>query len=265
MANWNLFQEKLLKIEGGYQAHENDRGNYVCPDGSWAKLNKETDRYECKDGKPAKLVGTKYGIAAPVLSDWLGRVATVSGMKNLSLSKAKEIYRQNFWHKNRIGEINDQKLAEIYADGVVNHGSGFGTRMMQQVLNDEFGQDLKVDGAVGSFTLAAINSQNPFALHNAYKQKRLRWYNSQRNHPKNHAFVDGWLKRMQKFPEFTQNAIVTVGEKKKDRCGVICHFAQSVPAAVHSPQARREVALAFLFSILIILIGMGSRNYYLSR
>ena len=215
MANWNLFREKLLKIEGGYQDHENDRGNYVCPDGSWAKLNKDTDRYECKNGKPPKLVGTKYGIAAPVLSDWLGRVATVSDMKNLKLATAERIFRENFWNKNRIGEISDQVLAEIFADAVINHGSGFGTRMMQQVLNDGFGQSLKVDGAMGSFTLGALNSQNPFALHNAFKQKRIKWYNSQRSHPKNHAFVNGWMKRMEKFPSYSENAIVTVGEQKK--------------------------------------------------
>jgi len=252
MANWNLFVDKLLKLEGGYQSSTKDRGNWACPksnDGYWAK--RSGNSYVCADGKTATLIGTKYGIAAPTLCAWRGRMVTMPEMKDLTKSEAVKIYKSEFWLANRIDEISDQSLAEIFCDGCVNHGSGFGVRMMQQTLNDVFGESLAEDGGVGTLTLAAIERHNAHAVFNAYRQKRLDWYISQRNDSFNSGFVNGWLSRMEKFPLFVGDLTTPPAEDK----GWFLLWLMSVPASVHSAPARKDAALLLLCVGLLVMIG----------
>jgi len=68
MANFNLFLPELLKTEGGYQ-------------------NKLSDR-KGNTNSLGQMVGTKYGISAPVYEAYIKRPPTVADMKNLPLSTA---------------------------------------------------------------------------------------------------------------------------------------------------------------------------------
>ena len=112
-----------------------------------------------------QLVGTNWGIAAPVYERWLGRVPTRKDIKNMSKNEAGQIYKGLFWVQIRGDEIENQFVADILFDGHVNHG-GTGIRLIQRLLNVE------VDGKVGPITLKAINDFDPEVLYNRYKEAR---------------------------------------------------------------------------------------------
>ena len=72
MASFQIFQATLKTIEGGYQAIVADNGNY---------------------NSLGQLIGTNHGISAIALEEYLGRVPSVSDMKNLSYSTALIIFK----------------------------------------------------------------------------------------------------------------------------------------------------------------------------
>jgi|GEM_PF-1234349 len=186
MASFDLFQEKLLDIEGGYQDNPNDRGNYNA------------------DGE---LVGTNYGIAAFTLEAWLNRTVTKEDMLNLTQAEAITIFKSKFWDKHRLSEVTSQPVAEIICDGCVNHGAGSRTKRggvhIAQVVLNQLGEDLTVDGALGSRTLAAINRQiktKEAQLYNRYKVERIQYYHDiVAAKPSQAVFLQGWLNRMDEF------------------------------------------------------------------
>ena len=88
MANFNLFLPELLKAEGGYQ-------------------NKISDR-KGNTNSLGQMVGTKYGISAPVYEAYIKRPPTVSDMKNLPLSTAVLIAKKYYWDACNADEIENQ-------------------------------------------------------------------------------------------------------------------------------------------------------------
>ena len=76
----------ILKREGGYQAHPQDKGNY---------LNGE-------------LIGTKYGITPKTYQLYYGKKPTANDIKNLSMDEAYKIYKKLYWDKYKIGDMPKQ-------------------------------------------------------------------------------------------------------------------------------------------------------------
>lgn len=174
MASFNTAINIVLDHEGGYQNNPNDTGNY----------NSRGD-----------LIGTNYGISAPVLESYLSYPPTVNTMRNLSLSIAKDIYRNKFWNRIKGDQINSQPIANIFFDGHVNHGNT-GIRMMQDVLG------VPRDGVVGPQTLQAINTGNERAIYLNYKATRRQFYQKISQRPGQSVFLTGWLRRIDSFTDF---------------------------------------------------------------
>jgi len=174
MANFNIFLPKLLRVEGGFQNHVRDTGNY-------------NSRNE--------LIGTNHGISAKALEAYIGRVPNVQDMKTLSVQTASDIYRRDYWNKLNADQIQSQPVAEILVDHAVNAGSARAGKMIQRMLNDKFNTNLVVDGIIGRKTIAAINAQDPEVLFNSIKQQRYYYYNSIGNTD----FLSGWLERLNSF------------------------------------------------------------------
>ncbi|MDE5419125.1 hypothetical protein L3049_14085 [Labilibaculum sp. DW002] len=83
-----------------------------------------------------------------------------------NLNGAVEIfYTREFWDKLHCSKL-EQSLANQLFDYAVNSGKGQAVKDLQRVLNG-LGEALKVDGALGSKTLAAIgrHKQNELANH----------------------------------------------------------------------------------------------------
>lgn len=179
-----MFQQilpEILKHEGHYSNHTNDRGG-------------ETYR----------------GIARKFHPSWVGwRLIDEEKRKRSSLPRnfridtpemnnlVTQFYKTKFWNKILLDLVKDSSLQAIIFDAYVNSG-GNGIKLLQRVLNDNFGKQLKVDGAQGRMTVAAINSVNAQELFDAYKAARARYYNAIATGD-NSVFLKGWLKRLASF------------------------------------------------------------------
>ena len=141
MADFNIAFDLTMKVEGGYQCDKDDKGNYVN----------------------GVLVGTKYGITAPELMNFLGRMPTAEEMKNLSLETVKAIYERDYWGINKLDEVKDQRIANEMFDTGVNCGIVTAAKFLQRALNlsnvNQFAyKNISVDGVIGSQTLQALNN-----------------------------------------------------------------------------------------------------------
>jgi len=176
MANYNKAIDLILKNEGGYQSHPNDKGNY---------------------NSKGQVAGTKYGISAKTLERWKGFPVTASDMQNLSISEAKEIYFKYYWVRIQGNQIKDQDNAELIFDHAVNAGVGGASKLVQKVLNS-FGATLKVDGEIGAQTLHVLNVTDQIRFFDAYKKARGSYYISISG-GSNSVFAKGWIKRVLAF------------------------------------------------------------------
>lgn len=173
MAIFSSYIPLLLNVEGGYQALPGDNGNY---------------------NSLGQLVGTNYGISAKVYENWIGRPPSVADMKAITKDLSIMIYRSWYWDAIGASFINNQSIANLIVDHAVNAGVYAAGKMTQEVLNEKFGFNLVVDGAIGYNTRQAINSVEPKELHEQIKEARKEHYESIGG-----EFLKGWLKRLTKF------------------------------------------------------------------
>jgi len=199
MSSFSLYQPMLLQVEGGFQKMPNDNGNY---------------------NSLGQLIGTNFGISARWYESILGRPTTLTDILNLTKNKATQLYEQYFWNAMRAGEINNQSLANTYADHGINAGPGRAVKMIQYLLINEYGKNIALDGAIGPQTLGAINSVNAAALTNDFNDLRKQYYNYLGNNlsqvmsryksffqnelkikatASQSSFVKGWINRIATF------------------------------------------------------------------
>lgn len=150
------FFQKILQMEGGYQAHPADNGNYAC----------------------GQLAGTKYGIAAVSYQTYTKRCPSADDMKAITEDFARAFYRWygDFW---RIDEVEDQEVYELVFNNFMGSPAQ-AARALQRALN-RFGYALDVDGKMGSKTLAALNSavaQHQAAVYNAILDEWVAYLNT---------------------------------------------------------------------------------------
>lgn len=115
MADFEKAYKRTGIFEGGYTDDDDDNGNWT-------------------GGKKGlgKLIGTKFGISAPVLMQYMKKVPTVQDMKNLSLVIVKDIYYKFYWNPIRGNEINDQDTAAMLYDMAVNSGVGTAIKLAKR-------------------------------------------------------------------------------------------------------------------------------------
>ena len=120
-------------------------------------------------------------------------------IKNPELTQmVKEFYRHTFYHTYCIEAIKNVALQEIIFDWCVNSGY-WGSCGVQKVLNRFFDCDLKLDGIIGTQTIAAINSCDAEILFNAIKSARIHYYHIIATKDENAKFLKGWLRRIEEF------------------------------------------------------------------
>jgi len=90
-----------------------------------------------------------------------------------------QVYERDYFNINRLGELNDQQLAENVADCGVNCGTGTAARMLQKSYNNAHGNPvIDADGRIGNSTLSAVNSHDPVKTYNAYNELRKAYYDN---------------------------------------------------------------------------------------
>lgn len=122
---------------------------------------------------------TNFGITGRVLRAWRrdkgGFVPRTAAeieiaIKHLTKSEAKEIYLNRFIERPRYGDIADEMLKHLVIDMGILHGRHRTSRWLQRIIK------VKVDGIVGSKTLAAINMKDELETREVYKRLLARRY-----------------------------------------------------------------------------------------
>lgn len=117
----------------------------------------------------------------------------------------------DMWNRYRMGEINSQKVANIFFDFIVLASRP--VELMQQILND-MGFAIAIDNIMGSQTIGAINQANPDQLYNAYIAGRVQYHNYRVDNGMVEAkFLPGWISRTMNFEtaSTTKKVALTAG------------------------------------------------------
>jgi len=145
--------EKVLEHEGGYVNDPTDLGGE-----------------------------TKYGITK--------RFYPKVDIKNLTIEKAKQIYKDDYWDKNRIESV-PQELWHIFFDMCVNMGRRTAVKILQRAANSK-GRGIDEDGGLGPATCKALKGINIERVR-AY---RVKYYVDLINaKPEQEKFYFGWFRR----------------------------------------------------------------------
>ncbi len=159
----------IFKIEGEYIDHPMDRGG-----------------------------PTKFGITLKTFADYSGLPSLpVSAIQNLTAEHAARIYEFKYWNTMRLDRVRSQKLALILFDQGVNGGPRTAIKMLQEVLNESFGEKLKVDGDLGNKTDAAVAkvADSVRLCRKLIQKAQVRYVNLAIADPSQMVFLKGWLNR----------------------------------------------------------------------
>ena len=113
-------------------------------------------------------------------------------IKNLTEEGAKEIYKRDYWDKNKVDELDDQ-LKHIFFDMCVNQGRGTAVKVLQRAINGK-GGDIAVDGGFGPGTKGALAKYKP-SLERVRCYRLKHYYDLVNKKPEQEKFLFGWYRR----------------------------------------------------------------------
>lgn len=116
---------------------------------------------------------TKGGITLATLAAWRGRSVTAADVANLDEHEARAIYRQRYVVEPGYSLISDGLLLGLVVDCAVLYGTDDASPWLQIAAN-RLGAGLKVDGAVGPRTAAAVNALPAVSLYILVCSERIR-------------------------------------------------------------------------------------------
>lgn len=159
--NFDEAFKTVIGHEGGFTLHSGDPGNWTS-----GKVGIGT------------LKGTKYGIAANTYPN--------EDIKNLTLDRAKQLYKRDFWDKAKCDQLPDGLRFHVF-DVSVNSGVSRGVKTLQQALG------VNADGIIGSQTITAAKSQNAHEILIKFYSFRIAFYTSLNTFS---TFGKGWMNRV---------------------------------------------------------------------
>lgn len=165
--SYDKYFERLIGHEGKFQDDPNDRGNWTT-----GKIGK------------GQLKGTKYGISAMSYPD--------EDIKNLTIDRAKELYRRDFWERFDGDDIHPALAYQLF-DAAVNHGPGNAVRILQR------GIDIADDGDLGPNTQAAIDLVGVDDTLKLFNASRIRFFIKLSTFDR---YGRGWMKRVAENLEY---------------------------------------------------------------
>jgi lysozyme family protein len=154
----------LMDIEGGYVFNANDKGGE-----------------------------TKYGISK--------RAYPNENIKDLTLERAQEIYRCDYWNRCKCDFLPDALSVAVF-DFAVNSGVNRAVRLLQKALG------VKQDGIMGNETIGAANRLNPSATLEKYLDLRLEFVlNIIKKNPTQKVFEKGWTRRIERVRKYCEELV----------------------------------------------------------
>lgn len=163
MARFDKYAAFLKKLEGGYSNKESDKGG-----------------------------PTMMGITLKTYRAWYGADKTIEDLKRITEAEWTHIMKKGYWDVAGCDYIENQSVAEIIADWVVNSGPGV-LRKVQSIVGTE------VDGKVGPKTLICINNYKQKCLHCKIWDARKEFYERTALQPGQEKNLAGWINRLNKF------------------------------------------------------------------
>ena len=153
MKNFDVIIEQVLEHEGGYVNDPKDLGGE-----------------------------TKYGITKRFYPD--------VDIKNLTIEQATEIYKKDYWDKNKVESL-PQNLWHIYFDMCVNMGKRTAVKVLQRAAVNK-GKDIEVDGGLGPMTIGALKGVELDRV----RAFRVKYYvDLITARPEQEKFYLGWFRR----------------------------------------------------------------------
>ena len=163
----------LLKVEGGYSNDKHDKGGET----TWG-VTKEEARKNGYNGS----------------------------MKYLTQDFAKRILEKDYYLKNCLNEVRNDKGALSICDWSFNSGK-WATKKAQVTLNRYFGYNLVVDGIFGSKTIKALNEveeqgESEEFLRDYHSIQRKFYHSVVEYNPTQKVFLIGWLNRVDRKEKY---------------------------------------------------------------
>jgi len=126
--------QSIFRNEGGYQCMRGDSGNWTG-----AHVGK------------GELKGTKYGIAASSYPK--------EDIKGMTLQRAAQIYRRDFWGFLRLDGLKSQGIATTILDTGVNCGAGTAAILVEKTVNilNGTGSDVPLNARITPAMVAWVN------------------------------------------------------------------------------------------------------------
>lgn len=121
---------------------------------------------------------TKFGVCK--------RAYPNEDIKNLTLERAKAIYRRDFWDVIHADEIPKHVRFAVF-DAAVNSGVKQAVKWLQRTVG------VVDDGAIGHKTLSAITAMDPYKLAAVFNGQRLKFMADLKTWD---TFGKGWARRV---------------------------------------------------------------------
>lgn len=147
---------------------------------------------------------TMYGVTERVARAW----GYQGLMRDLPKPVAMEIFKEEYWRKIRLDELEDDMLANFMLDASVNHGQSRSVRLAQRAYNTLSETQIKEDGIIGTNTLKALNDYpDKFKLRFWFLNVRAKFfYDILNNNPSQKEFKNGWTNRLKVWYEILLNS-----------------------------------------------------------
>jgi lysozyme family protein len=137
-----------------------------------------------------------YAIAGINSASWPQQYVQIASLPQAQRGPAvANFYQRYFWISLIAVELDSQDIANRLMDQAVNGGQVSGVKLLQKAAN-QCGAVLVQDGAMGSRTIAAVNTIDPAQLLTAYRAARVANYRAiVEAKPQDAEYLDEWLKR----------------------------------------------------------------------
>lgn len=142
MANYNIAYNKVIKVEGGYVNDPDDAGGETYM-GISRKFN--------PNAKFWKVIDEIKSINKNITNKEMN---TILKKNNSIVGEIKNIYKNKYWDKLYLDNLNSQKIAEELFDTAVNMGVSVAVKILQNSLR------VKTDGKMTNDLIKRINERS---------------------------------------------------------------------------------------------------------